>query len=86
SITEGAFATAFAQHDYGIPPWLGSLVISIVVLIYVFFGGMRGTAMANTAQTIVFMILGLITFVVISSKLGGWPQPRNWSSKKILPR
>ena len=71
SITEGAFATAFAQHDYGIPPWLGSLVISIVVLIYVFFGGMRGTAMANTAQTIVFMILGLITFVVISSKLGG---------------
>ncbi len=71
SITEGAFKTAFAEHDYGIPPWLGSLVISIVVLIYVFFGGMRGTAMANTAQTIVFMILGLITFVVISSKLGG---------------
>ena len=77
SITEGAFETAFAKHDYGIPPWLGSLVISIVVLIYVFLGGMRGTAMANTAQTIVFMILGLITFVVISSKLGGMAAATN---------
>ena len=57
SITEGAFESTFAEYDYGIPPWLASLVICIVVLIYVFFGGMRGTAMANTAQTIVFMIL-----------------------------
>ncbi|MBN70124.1 MAG: sodium:proline symporter [Gimesia sp.] len=71
SITEGAFDSAFAAYDYGIPPWLGSLVISLVVLIYVFFGGMRGTAWANTFQTIVFMILGVVTFFVISSKLGG---------------
>lgn len=71
SITEGAFETAFADYDYGVPPWLASLVICIVVLVYVFFGGMRGTAMANTAQTMVFMVLGLITFVIISNKLGG---------------
>lgn len=77
SITEGAFETAFAEHDYGIPPWLGSLVISLVVLIYVFCGGMRGTAMANTAQTIVFMILGLITFIVVSNKLGGMAAATN---------
>ncbi len=70
SITEGAFTTTFAQYDYGVPPWMASLVICLVVLIYVFFGGMRGTAIANTAQTIVFMILGLITFVIISDKLG----------------
>ncbi len=74
SITEGAFETAFAEYDYGVPPWMASLVICIVVLIYVFFGGMRGTAMANTAQTIVFMILGLITFFIISNKLGGLEQ------------
>ncbi|TWT94530.1 sodium:solute symporter family protein [Stieleria varia] len=55
----------------GIPPWLGSLVICVVVLIYVFFGGMRGTTWANTLQTIVFMILGVVTFVVIANKLGG---------------
>jgi len=71
SITEGAFDSAFAAYDYGVPPWLGSLVISLVVLIYVFFGGMRGTAWANTFQTIVFMVLGVVTFFVISSKLGG---------------
>lgn len=71
SITEGAFESAFAQYDYGVPPWMGSLIICCVVLVYVFFGGMRGTAWANTFQTIVFMILGLVTFWIISEKLGG---------------
>ncbi|MCG8583710.1 MAG: hypothetical protein MI757_03265, partial [Pirellulales bacterium] len=71
SMTEGAFATAFPEYDYGIPPWLGSLIICGVVLIYVFFGGMRGTAWANAFQTCVFMILGIVTFFMISSKLGG---------------
>ncbi len=55
----------------GVPPWLGSLVICVVVLIYVFFGGMRGTTWANTFQTIVFMVLGVVTFYVIASRLGG---------------
>ena len=82
SITEGAFDTAFAQYDYGVPPWLASLVICLVVLIYVFFGGMRGTAIANTAQTIVFMILGLITFVIVSDKLGGLEE----STNKVLAK
>lgn len=71
SVTEGAFATTFAPYDYGLPNWLGSLVVCGVVLIYVFFGGMRGTAWANTFQTLVFMVLGVITFFVISDKLGG---------------
>ncbi|MEC8306127.1 MAG: sodium:solute symporter family protein, partial [Planctomycetota bacterium] len=42
-----------------------------VVLIYVFFGGMRGTAWANAFQTTIFMVLGLVAFLVIASKLGG---------------
>lgn len=71
AVSEGAFTNMFAEYDYGIPNWLGSLVISIVVLIYVFFGGMRGTAWANAFQTIVFMVLGVITFWVISDNLGG---------------
>lgn len=71
SITEGAFTNLFPQHDYGVPPWLASLVICIVVLIYVFFGGMRGTAWANAFQTMVFMALGVVTFYIISTKLGG---------------
>ncbi|MBR9802864.1 sodium:solute symporter family protein [bacterium] len=71
SVTEGAFTSTFAEYDYGLPPWIGSLIICVVVLIYVFFGGMRGTAWANTFQTAVFMVLGIITFWIISSKLGG---------------
>jgi len=72
SITEGAFQTAFADADYGVPQWLGSLVICVVVLIYVFFGGMRGTAWANAFQTIVFMILGVVTFSIIAERIGGF--------------
>lgn len=59
-----------ANHG-GVPAWLGSLVICTVVLTYVFFGGMRGTAWANAFQTTVFMVLGVVTFYVIANKLGG---------------
>ena len=69
SITEGAFPVAFAETDGGVPKAIASAVICGVVLIYVFFGGIRGTAWANAFQTIVFMILGVVTFVVVSSRL-----------------
>jgi len=54
----------------GIPPWLGALLICSVVLIYVFMGGMRGTTWANTFQTLVFMVLGVVTFGMIAYRLG----------------
>ena len=77
--TGGAFPNIFAGHGVGpaaipagaIPFWLGSAGICLVVLIYVFFGGVRGTAWANAFQTIVFIVLGIVTFSVISDKLGG---------------
>ncbi len=75
SMTSGAFPEMFATESIatsgGIPPWLGSLVICLVVLSYVFFGGMRGTAWANAFQTVIFMILGLVTFYLLAMKLGG---------------
>ncbi len=52
-----------------IPPWLTELVICTVVLVYVFFGGMRGTAWANAFQTIVFMVLGVVAFYLIATGL-----------------
>jgi len=55
----------------GIPPWLGSGVICLIVLFYVFFGGLRGAVWANTFQTIVFMATGVIAFLMISKSLGG---------------
>ena len=54
-----------------LPPAAGMAIICLVVLFYVFFGGMRATAWANTLQTIVFMVMGVIAFWVITDKLGG---------------
>ncbi|MEM9187439.1 MAG: sodium:solute symporter family protein [Planctomycetota bacterium] len=76
NMTAGAFPDLFPTPEKpptngGVPPWIGSLVVCLVVLSYVFFGGMRGTAWANALQTTVFMILGVVTFVVIANKLGG---------------
>ena len=75
SMTGGAFPALFPTSNLGtnggIPPWLGSLVICCIVLTYVFFGGMRGTAWANAFQTVVFMVLGLVAFYAIAMKLGG---------------
>ncbi|MDB4331857.1 sodium:solute symporter family protein [bacterium] len=59
-----------ATHG-GVPPWLGSLAICLVVLTYVFYGGMRGTAWANAFQTAIFMVLGVVTFYTIANQLGG---------------
>ena len=68
-----AFATDSPATNGGVPPQIGSLVICLVVLCYVFFGGMRGTAWANAFQTLIFMVLGVVTFGVIANKLGGQP-------------
>lgn len=75
-VTQGAFANPdgggwFEESGYGVPPPLASGVICLVVLTYVFFGGMRGTAWANALQTIVFMVLGVVTFFVVAQALGG---------------
>lgn len=66
-----SFKTDSPATSFGVPKWLGSLLVCCVVLSYVFFGGMRGTAWANAFQTIVFMVLGVVTFCVIANKLGG---------------
>ena len=47
-------------------------MISLVVMVYVTYGGLRGTAWANTFQTLVFMGLGAVTFVYVSQAMGGF--------------
>ncbi|MCB1122221.1 MAG: sodium:solute symporter family protein, partial [Verrucomicrobiae bacterium] len=70
-VTRGAFPELFSSTGGAIPNWLTSLVISGVVLSYIFMGGVRSAAWANTFQTLVFMAMGLLAFLLISSKLGG---------------
>ena len=76
NMTAGAFPdwdlfNGEGPKNGGVPPWMGSLLICVVVLIYVFMGGMRGTAWANAFQTLVFMVLGVVTFFFIAQNLGG---------------
>jgi solute:Na+ symporter, SSS family len=75
-VTAGAFPAIFTDPSIpawlgGVPPWLTGLVVCVVVLAYVFMGGSRGAAYANTFQTIVFMFMGLVAFVFIVKALGG---------------
>ena len=70
-LTTGAFPKTFADTKGAVPYGIGSAVICLVVLTYVFFGGVRGTAWANAFQTIVFIILGMVAFTLIADRLGG---------------
>jgi SSS family solute:Na+ symporter len=77
-LSAGSVITAMSQGMFesmpdGIPAAWGSAVICVVVLTYVFFGGMRGTAWANAFQTTIFMILGVVTFFVLVKGIGGKP-------------
>ena len=56
-----------------VPYWLGGAVVALVVMSYVFFGGMRGTAWVNTFQTVLFLSFGAIALIVIARGMGGFP-------------
>jgi solute:Na+ symporter, SSS family len=55
-----------------VPFWFGGAIVALVVMGYVFFGGMQGTAWVNTFQTILFLIFGGIALVVIGVGMGGY--------------
>ena len=63
------------------PPWLTGLVICGVVLAYIFAGGSRAAAWANTFQTLVFMGMGLVAFVLIYNVLGQAGSPTNVAAR-----
>ncbi|MCG3178554.1 MAG: hypothetical protein BIFFINMI_00882 [Phycisphaerae bacterium] len=69
--TVGAMPGLFPGTHGAIPFWFGAALTCLIVLTYVFFGGVRGTAWANAFQTIVFVGLGVVTFLIITGKLGG---------------
>ena len=70
-VTVGMFPEMFAATKGAIPQWLSGLVVSLVVLFYIFFGGVRGATWANTFQTLVFMVTGVVAFFMIAKGMGG---------------
>ena len=103
-VTAGMFPETFSLPDKvlpsgkeianplngSVPAWLTGLVISAVVLFYVFLGGVRSAAWANTFQTIVFMIMGLVGFLVIADGLEGLAaasqKALEYAPEKTVPR
>ncbi|HWN86308.1 MAG TPA: hypothetical protein VNN99_14185, partial [Vicinamibacterales bacterium] len=65
--------TTLATVSGGLVPfWLGGAIVALVVMGYVFFGGMRGTATVNAFQTILFLLFGAIAITVVSAGMGGF--------------
>ncbi len=67
----GMFPELFQSTQGAVPAWLTGFIICGVVLCYIFAGGSRAAAWANTFQTIVFMAMGVLALCLISQKLGG---------------
>ena len=55
-----------------VPFWFGGAIVAMVVMGYVFFGGMRGTAWVNTFQTVLFLLFGAVAIIVIGAGMGGF--------------
>ena len=68
----GGGTTLRAISGGAVPFWLGGAIVSMVVMSYVFFGGMRGTAWVNTFQTVLFLSFGAIAVGVIANGMGGF--------------
>ncbi|MBI5384703.1 MAG: sodium:solute symporter family protein [Verrucomicrobia bacterium] len=70
----GGGQTLEAISDGRLPYWAGGALVALVVMSYVFFGGMRGTAWVNTFQTLLFLCFGTVAFVLIGKNLGGFDE------------
>jgi solute:Na+ symporter, SSS family len=68
----GGGHTLDSLSDGWVPYWLGGAIVAVVVMLYVFFGGMRGVAWVNALQTVLFLCFGAIAFYLISRNLGGY--------------
>ena len=68
----GGGTTLNAVSGGWVPFWFGGAIVALVVMSYVFFGGMRGTAWVNTFQTVLFLVFGVIAVLVIGAGMGGF--------------
>jgi SSS family solute:Na+ symporter len=73
----GGGATMNAISGGRIPFWVGGAIVALVVMSYVFFGGMRGTAWVNAFQTTLFLLFGALALGVIGAGMGGFGKAVN---------
>ena len=68
----GGGTTLYTISGGVVPYWFGGAIVALVVMSYVFFGGMRGTAWVNTFQTVLFLCFGAVALIVIGVGMGGF--------------
>jgi len=68
----GGGTTLAALSGGLVPYWAGGALVALVVMSYVFFGGMRGTAWVNTLQTLMFLAFGVLAVIVVGAGMGGF--------------
>ena len=68
----GGGTTLYTISNGLVPFWFGGAIVAMVVMSYVFFGGMRGTAWVNTFQTVLFLCFGAVALIVIGVGMGGF--------------
>ncbi|MDQ3168701.1 MAG: sodium:solute symporter family protein [Acidobacteriota bacterium] len=68
----GGGTTIAAISGGAVPYWLGGALVALVVMSYVFLGGMRGTAFVNAFQTVLFLSFGLAAVIFIGFRSGGF--------------
>lgn len=68
----GGGTTLYTISGGFVPYWFGGAIVAMVVMSYVFFGGMRGTAWVNTFQTVLFLLFGSVALIVIGVSMGGF--------------
>jgi SSS family solute:Na+ symporter len=68
----GGGTTLETISNGAVPYWLGGAIVALVVMSYVFLGGMRGTAWVNALQTGMFLCFGAVALIVIGRGIGGF--------------
>ena len=68
----GGGTTISAISGGAVPYWAGGAIVALVVMSYVFMGGMRGTAFVNAFQTVLFLTFGLAAVLFIGWRSGGF--------------
>src|SRR5688500_20117950 len=68
----GGGTTLYTISGGLVPFWFGGAIVAMVVMSYVFFGGMRRTAWVNKFQSILFLCFGARALIVIVVGMGGF--------------
>ena len=69
----------FVFDEIGIPFWVTTLIIMLMIIAYTFKGGVKTIVWTDTLQT-VFMLLALVVCIISIQQHLGWDWTKIWSS------